>query len=100
MDDAFDEVIALFLEETDEIMGRLKATLTVAHRDAPVLAADLHALKGAALNLGLTEFAAHCGAGEDMAQSGAASAVNLQAIIDIYGASKAAFLDGLNRRAA
>ncbi|MCC5999449.1 MAG: Hpt domain-containing protein [Pararhodobacter sp.] len=100
MDDAFDEVVALFLEETDEIMDRVRAARAVPYADGLALASDLHALKGAALNLGLTEFAASCGAGEELAQSGAAGAVNLQGIIDTYTVSKTEFLAVLSRHAA
>ena len=63
--DDFDEVVALFLEEADEVIARVAP----AH-GAKALEADLHFLKGAALNLGFAAFAALCQVGERRAAGG------------------------------
>lgn len=98
MDDAFDEVVTLFIEEADEIVARLNQMPEIVTNDSQTLAGDLHALKGAALNLGLRDFAARCSDGETLAQ--ASDAVDLQVIIASYAASKAELLRGLGRFAA
>ncbi len=63
--DDFDEVVALFLEEADEVIARISPEL-----GAKALEADLHFLKGAALNLGFAAFAALCQQGERWAAEG------------------------------
>lgn len=100
MDTAFDEVVSLFLEETDETMGRLPPADAEGPRDSAALAADLHALKGAALNLGLRDFADLCSKGEAQSAAGAADEVDLAGIMACYRASRDAFIRGLNRDAA
>ena len=50
--EAFSEVLALFLQETDEMVERLRAD-----PDPARLADDMHFMKGAALNLGFEELA-------------------------------------------
>jgi histidine phosphotransfer protein HptB len=64
-DDAFAEVLELFVQEVDEGLERLRNAET-----APARMAEFHFLKGAALNLGLTELAACCSRGEVMAGQG------------------------------
>ncbi len=100
VDDAFDEVVSLFLEEADDIMARVRQAQGVPRRDPAALAADLHALKGAALNLGLRAFADACGEGERRAQSGDADSIDLDGIIACFAASRIALLKGLDRDAA
>lgn len=93
----FAEVVMLFLEEADEVVARLSNRL-----GAPRLEADLHFLKGAALNLGFAEFAGLCQTGERRAAHGDVSA-DLQTIRGCYTASKSAFelgLDALGSRRA
>ena len=85
----FAEVVTLFLEEADEVVSRLSNLL-----GAPRLEADLHFLKGAALNLGFADFASLCQIGERRAAQGDASA-DLQEIRHSYAASKTAFDRGL-----
>ena len=89
----FAEVVTLFLEEADEVVARLSNRL-----GAPRLEADLHFLKGAALNLGFADFAGLCQMGERRAAHGDPSA-DLTAIRHSYGASKAAFERGLEAQA-
>ena len=93
-DDGFDEVVDLFLEETDEVIDRL---LTV---DDAALGRDLHFLKGSALNLGLRELAQLCQDGERFCGSGQAAKVDRAALIHTYHLAKATFRDEIARRAA
>lgn len=60
----FDEIVALFLEETEETVGALFQT-----NDPADLSALFHNLKGSALNLGLSEFSTQCAKGEALPQS-------------------------------
>ncbi|PLL14563.1 histidine kinase [Tabrizicola sp. TH137] len=53
--EAFPDVLALFLEESAQVVARLRAM------DDPVaMAADLHFLKGSALTMGLEDLADCC----------------------------------------
>ncbi len=89
--EALAEVVGLFLEEADEVIARLGTDA-----GAKVLEADLHFLKGAALNLGFVEFAALCQDGERRAATGDI-AVDLGAVRTSYAASKLALLEGMKR---
>ena len=80
--DDFDEVVAMFLEEADEVIARIALTDT-----AKSLEADLHFLKGAALNLGFANFAALCQDGERRASAGELC-LNIAAVQDCYALSK------------
>lgn len=82
------EIVALFLEEADEAIERI-STKT----GAGPLEADLHFLKGAALNLGFEAFAALCQDGELRAATGETN-VDLAVIRSVYSASKQAFAAG------
>ena len=93
-DDDFAEVVALFLEEADEVIGRISKTA-----GAKALESDLHFLKGAALNLGFAQFAAFCQEGERRAASGD-TAVDLAQLCASYQASKAALFAGQSASAA
>lgn len=64
-DDAFAEVLDLFVQEVDEGLARLRAA-----PDARTRTSEFHFLKGAALNLGLTDLAACCSRGETLAAQG------------------------------
>ena len=82
--DDFDEVVALFLEEADEVIAQL------ADNPAPSALQDrLHFLKGSALNLGFQDLAQLCQVGERRAAVG--DAVDLRAVIAVYAASLAEF---------
>ncbi|MGY6704937.1 Hpt domain-containing protein [Roseinatronobacter sp.] len=65
-EEAFEEVLALFVDEVDEALARLRHA-----QDAPARMAEFHFLKGAALNLGLKDMASLCGQAEQMANDGA-----------------------------
>lgn len=82
------EIVALFLEEADEVINRVSAD-----SGAGPLEADLHFLKGAALNLGFNAFAALCQNGELRAAAGLTD-VDLGAVRGVYSASKQAFSQG------
>ncbi len=88
----FGDVVELFLEEVEVILTDL------AH--GPSLEAQLHALKGSALNLGFFEFAHLCSDGEKMASAGDGDEVSLGGIRLCYQASKDLFMAELDTRLA
>ncbi len=87
-EDGFEEVVGLFLDEADETVARLTA-----ESGAKKLAADLHYLKGAALNLGFSALAAQCQDGERRANAGDVS-TDLGTVRAVYAESRARFLGG------
>lgn len=94
MGDAFDEIVEVFLAEVEEGLSQLKSA------DSSARAAPLHFLKGAALNLGFSEFAKLCAAGELAANEGRGASVELDPIEASFASSRAEFLAGLEKRAA
>jgi len=86
----FDEVAVLFLDEAEEVIGRLRDG-----RMKAALADELHALKGSALNLGFSDLAAMLQDKERRAARG--EAINTVRVIDCYNASRTAFVEGLAR---
>ena len=86
------EVVDLFLEEVDEVAGRLGRA-----PDPTRFEEDLHFLKGCAWNLGFAAFGAACQAGERLAAEGRAADVDIRAVLDSYAASRAAFLAGMRK---
>jgi histidine phosphotransfer protein HptB len=93
--DSFMEVVDMFLEEADGVAARLASGVA-----DTALEAELHFLKGSALNLGLDQLAALCQAGERAAAKGDAGTVDRAAVMQAYAASKSAFLDGLDTATA
>lgn len=93
--DDFGEVVALFLDEADEVAARLGAG-----PDPARIEAELHFLKGSALNLGFTDLAQLCQEGEKAAAAGQGAGIDLGAVIDCYAASRRAFESGPGRSAA
>jgi HPt (histidine-containing phosphotransfer) domain-containing protein len=85
----FAEVVALFLEEVDEAVARLRDGF-----DPTTLAADFHFLKGSALNLGFRNFAALCQKGESAQRSNADTELVAKAIAS-YEKSRTEFLEQL-----
>lgn len=83
----FAEVVALFLQETDDGMEKLLRS-----DDPSCLASDLHFLKGAALNLGLREFGDMCHQGEVLARAGQASKLDRSELQLSYQAGRSALL--------
>jgi HPt (histidine-containing phosphotransfer) domain-containing protein len=92
-DDSFAEVVEIFLEEADEVAGRMPGLATPADQ-----ARALHFLKGSALNLGFEDLAHLCQEGERRAGQG--NMVQIPTILESYQASKAAFQTGLMRPSA
>jgi histidine phosphotransfer protein HptB len=88
-EDDLQEVVGLFLQETDEVVARLSGEVVVS-----ALESDLHFLKGSALNLGFAALAELCQDGERRAARGEGAAVVLDTIIAMYHASKSTFLAG------
>lgn len=95
MGESFDEIVQVFLQEVEDAMNRLSPSMGDA-----ALAADLHFLKGAALNLGFRDFAALCGEGEVRAGQGTGASIDITAICRSYAESRKVFIDGLSRHAA
>lgn len=95
MDEAFDEVVAMFLEEAGEVVARLESAPEPARFQA-----DLHFLKGAALNLGFDHFADMCAEGEATAAAGEPERVAMGKIIASYRDSVVELKKGLATRAA
>jgi histidine phosphotransfer protein HptB len=85
----FLEVVEIFLEEVEEVIVRLRNAPNPAD-----LEADLHFLKGSALNLGFQTLGNLCGDGEKDARNNDTGNVDLATVIDIYERSKREFLDG------
>lgn len=94
MDD-FDEIVTLFLEEVDEATATLQANAA-----AQDLGEALHFLKGCSLNLGFSELANLCCAGEVQAKQGAGGSVDIAAICRTYRQSRDMFLEHLSSAAA
>lgn len=91
-EDDFLEVVEMFLEEADEVVTHLEGP-----PDLGAVESRLHFLKGSALNLGLSDLAALCQAGEKRAAAGAASEVALHLVTASYKASKVLLLASLEQ---
>jgi histidine phosphotransfer protein HptB len=92
--EGFAEVVALFLEEADEVVTRLAVV-----SGAKALENALHFLKGSALNLGFSDLSRLCQEAERLAAAGD-GAIDLCAVTRCYAASKTAFETGLDRLGA
>lgn len=82
----FDEVVELFLEEVEEVIGKLR------QGDRSQLEQDLHFLKGSALNLGFADFSELCLVGERRSAEGDAQSVDLAEIVQKFEQSKQHFI--------
>ncbi len=91
-EDAFAEVIDMFLQEVEEVMDRLNPTLS-----AGQLADHLHFLKGSSLSLGFADFAQLCSASEVIVKEQGHEAVDLPALQKTYDDSREAFLKAIDR---
>ena len=89
----FDEVLELFFAEVDEAMGRLPAA-----RDAASLSAEMHFLKGAALNLGFEVLSQRCHDGETQATQGRIGQIDVAEIVRVYALSRQQFMADLPAR--
>jgi hypothetical protein len=93
--DAFEEVVEMFLDEVETEIAKLRAP-----PDGLDLEAQLHFIKGSALNLGFSEFSQLCQGGEALAAGGGSDTVNLGEILASFERSKAAFLADLGAEVA
>ncbi|WP_420568950.1 Hpt domain-containing protein [Thalassovita sp.] len=91
----FEEVVDLFLEEVAEVIDTLRLD-----PQASRLEADLHFLKGSALNLGFADFSDKCSTGERQAAQGQADQIDIGGIIGSYDASRNLFCNELTKRFA
>ncbi|MGR3600632.1 MAG: Hpt domain-containing protein [Heliomarina sp.] len=87
----FNEVVEMFLEEVEGIIERIQSS-----RDTSSYEADLHALKGCALNLGFESFAQVCQNGEQLAAKGQESRIDLPSVFASFVSSKNDFLKRLD----
>lgn len=83
----FDEVVELFLEEVEEVIGRLREA-----PDLSQLEQDLHFLKGSALSLGFAAFSSLCQDGERRSAAGQAAEVDIPEVVAEFERSKALFV--------
>jgi histidine phosphotransfer protein HptB len=88
-EDSYFELQAIFLAEVEEALTRLTPA-----RSAGELEADLHFLKGSALNIGLARLAELCHYGEQAAKTGTLVPEALSTIIETYATSRAELLAG------
>ncbi|WP_146584474.1 Hpt domain-containing protein [Puniceibacterium confluentis] len=89
--DDFQEVVDLFLSEVEDSLGDL-ASVTI---NAQLLQERLHFLKGSALNLGFSEMARLCQAGELAAAAGQHQTVKVAKVHEVFAESRTAFLRDL-----
>jgi HPt (histidine-containing phosphotransfer) domain-containing protein len=86
----FAEVVALFFEEAEGAVSRLRQPGATAARES-----DLHFLKGCALNLGFSRLGDLCERAERRAASGDVDEAQILAVIVCYEASRTAFDDAV-----
>ena len=86
-EDNFHEVVAMFLEEVEDVTTRLANAPDPARFED-----DLHFLKGSSLNLGFRALAALCQTGEKLAANGQAALIVISDVDACYRQSKLEFL--------
>lgn len=79
----FEEVVHLFIAEMDEAMSQIDQS-----QQAGTLSDTFHFLKGASLNLGLTDFSALCVSGEVATKEGRNEEIDLAIFASTYQASR------------
>jgi histidine phosphotransfer protein HptB len=89
-DEDLSDVVTMFLEEADEVVARIADGLP-----DPEMEAQLHFLKGSALNLGLAALSELCQYGERQAAQDKGATIDLGQIVSVYQASKTMFLGAL-----
>ena len=92
----FEEVIPLFLQEVEATIAGLPVCL----HSPPEAEAALHSLRGSALNLGFSAFAALCDTYEDAARAGQTAGIDVARIAGVYEQSREAFLRELPNQIA
>ncbi len=85
----FAEVANLFLEEVEETLASLDPQAS-----ADTVERDMHALKGACLNLGFSDLSAAAQSGETAARGGDTGGVDPAALRALFDGARAGFLDG------
>lgn len=95
MGSGFNEVVVMFLDEVGGVIERLETA-----PDPGTLGADLHFLKGAALNLGFNDFAVLCESGEQLAMQNRQSEIDLTNLLLCYRASCELFRAGVRLNVA
>ena len=88
------EVVDLFFAEIDEAMRRLDRPATLREREA-----ELHFVKGSALNIGFRALGELCRSAEDSAAKGTLDEAQVRAVAESYSASRRAFEGGQDRAA-
>lgn len=86
-EDEFEPVLELFIDELEEVAMRLGG------QNPDCLEADVHFLRGCALNLGLKSFAALCCESEGVARAG--KRFDIDKLLAGYAEAKRALLAGL-----
>lgn len=88
-EDDFDEVVEIFLEEVEEVLQRLGSS------QGNNLVADLHYLKGCALNLGFKSLSQLCSEGEDAINAG--QPVDPNEIVETFHKARQMFALGVSQ---
>lgn len=91
----FADVVDLFLEEVADVVARLTGA-----KDPNGYEAELHLLKGTALNLGFSRLGELCADGERLARDGRGGEADIDGVIVCYEASLAEFTAGLEQSRA
>ena len=87
--DDFLEVVTLFLLEAEEVVVRIATEVSRA-----AIAEDLHFLRGAALNLGFVDLAAHCADAERLAA--ADLSVDVTAVTEHFARVRTCFMQEID----
>lgn len=85
--EAFAEIAVMFLAEAEAAVGALDPGAEAAR-----MAADLHAIKGSALNLGFADLAELCAQGEAAARDGQPQKADIAAIRAAFAAAHSQFV--------
>ncbi|WP_170771375.1 Hpt domain-containing protein [Ruegeria lacuscaerulensis] len=88
----FDEVVAIFLDEVQEALTRLRADTNRSGFEQ-----NLHFLKGAALSLGFKSLAKLCQDGERHSAQGQSQMVDIAQVFAVFETSRIEFKSGLDR---
>ena len=86
-EDDFRHVVALFLEEVEDVLSRICGT-----PGCTQLECDLHLIKSSALTLGFAGLAEVCRSGEAMAARQQCEGIDLAQVASVYHQSKTEFI--------
>jgi hypothetical protein len=87
-EDDFEEIVALFVAESDSLVARLRSVSDPAEAEAL-----LHALKGSALNLGFDDLTTLCREGRGKAAGSAEWPRMFEDLLHVYEKSKVSLSD-------